>query len=70
MEAPQRRWTGLWKGAICKPGNGFKDTGQRGYQPREKGLMGILLMKPRLRLTLNAYGFGLQLNKTQGNSWD
>ena len=51
---------------MCQYGNGFKNTGQRGHQPGEKRLMGILLMKPRLRLAPDAYGFGLQLSQNTG----
>ena len=36
---------------MCQSGNGFKNTSQRDFQPRERKLDGYLsLMKPRLRL--------------------
>jgi hypothetical protein len=51
---------------MCQSGNGFKNTGQRDCQPREKMFMGMLLIKPRLGLAPNAYGFGLQLSQNTG----
>jgi hypothetical protein len=52
---------------MCQSGNGFRNTGQRDCQPGEKRLMGMLLVKPRLRLAPNTCGFGLQSDDK--NTW-
>jgi hypothetical protein len=57
---------------MCQSGNGFRNTGQRGCQPGEKRLMGMLLVKPWLRLAPNTYA-ALGCNrttKTHGNHSD
>ena len=35
---------------MCHSGNGFKNTSQRGHQPGEKRFMGMLLMKPQIKV--------------------
>ncbi len=56
---------------MYRSGNGFKNTSQRDFQLRKKRLMDTLLMKLRLKLVLNTFGYGLQLNQNiEKNSSD
>jgi hypothetical protein len=48
--------------AMSPSGNGFKNTNQRNFQPREARSMDILSMKLKLKLAINTYGYGLQLS--------
>jgi hypothetical protein len=67
IEILQRHCIELLKGVMYQSGNGFKNTNHKRFQPREKRLSNLSLMKLSYRLALNTYG--KHLVSTDGGTW-
>jgi hypothetical protein len=59
IEALQKHYIDSSIEAMSPSGNGFKNTNQRNFQPREARSMDILSMELKLKLAINTYGYGL-----------